>query len=91
MWKNQQRVLLSENHRDCLAPPCNSPPPDQVEGEGEEEVDVVLRTLSLGSSPHYPTVITPPRPELTLMFAHWTEARPTAVEGGQLTLSYKYT
>ena len=47
MWKSLQQVLLSENHRDCLAPPSNSPPPDPVE-------EVRVRKRLMLSSEHCP-------------------------------------
>ena len=45
---------------------------------------------SSGSStiPHYPTIVTGPWPELTLMSAHRTEARPSAMKGVALTLGH---
>ena len=40
------------------------------------------------SPPHYPTIITGPWPELTLMSTHHTEARPSAMKGVALTLGH---
>ena len=50
----------------------------------EEDIGVVVGSNIL----HYLTIITGPWPELTLMSAHCTGARPSALKGGELTLAH---